>query len=75
MPVQLGSLMLFDVVELRKKFNLHPVTVRRLIARGKLRGQKMGRKWYVSEEAIRDYFNGPRRTPQEAPAKAEKGRA
>jgi excisionase family DNA binding protein len=72
MPIQLGTLTLFEVSEICKKFGFHPITVRKILARGKLRGQKIGRKWYVSEDAFRDYFNEPRRTP-EPPAKAAKG--
>jgi len=57
MPIQLGTLTLFEVSEICKKFGLHPVTVRRYFKRGKLRGQKIGKKWYITEEAIRDLFN------------------
>jgi len=75
MPIQLGSLTLFGVAELCKKFDLHPVTVRRYLKRGKLRGQKIGKKWYITEESFRDYFNEPRREATEPPAKAARTRA
>src|SRR5699024_8229009 len=26
---------------------------------GKIRGRKLGVKWYVTEEALREYFDGP----------------
>jgi excisionase family DNA binding protein len=59
MPVQLGTLTLFEVKELCEKFGLHPVTIRKYMKRGRLRGQKIGKKWYITEEALRDYFKEP----------------
>jgi hypothetical protein len=59
MPVQLGSLTLFSVDELSKKFSLNPITVRRLFRAGKLQGRKIGKRWYLTEEALREYFDKP----------------
>jgi excisionase family DNA binding protein len=60
MPVQFGNLTLFGVEEIAKKFSLNPVTVRRLFKTGKLRGRKIGKRWYLTEEALREYFEGSR---------------
>ena len=59
MAVKIGDLTLFDVMELSKKFSVNPVTVRGYMRSGKLKGRKIGRKWYLTEEALRDYFNLP----------------
>ena len=59
MAVKIGDLTLFDVMELSKKFNVNPVTVRDYMRSGRLKGRKIGRKWYLTEEALRDYFNLP----------------
>ena len=59
MSIQLGNLVLFDVRELSKKFDMSPVTVRILFRRGKLKGRKIGKRWYISEDALRDYFKEP----------------
>lgn len=59
MPIKLGELTLFDVQELSKKFNLNPVTVRNYMRTGRLRGRKVGKKWYITEEALQDYFKLP----------------
>jgi len=59
MPIQLGNLTLFSVEELAKKFSLNPITVRRLFREGRLQGRKVGKRWYLSEEAIQDYFRKP----------------
>lgn len=58
MPIQLGNLTLFSVDELSKKFSLNPITVRRLFRAGKLQGRKIGKRWYLTEEALREYFDG-----------------
>lgn len=59
MPIQLGNLTLFSVEELAKKFSLNPITVRRLFREGRLQGRKVGKRWYLTEEALREYFKEP----------------
>lgn len=59
MTLQLGNILLFDVKELADKFNLNPVTIRTYIKTGKLKGQKVGTKWYISEEVLREFFKEP----------------
>jgi hypothetical protein len=64
MPIQFGTLTLYNVDELSAKFGLHPVTLRRLFRKGKLQGRKVGKRWYLTEESLRAYFEGagsPRR--------------
>jgi hypothetical protein len=56
MAIKLGDLTLFDVTELSKKFAVNPVTVRGYMRSGRLKGRKIGRKWYLTEEALREYF-------------------
>mgnify|MGYP001357042417 FL=1 len=57
MSIQFGGLILFDVRELSKKFGLHPVSVRQLFSTGKLKGRKIGKRWYLTEDALREYFD------------------
>ena len=57
MSIQFGDLTLFDVRELSKKFGLHPVSVRQLFSTGKLKGRKIGKRWYLTEDALREYFD------------------
>jgi len=70
MPIKLGDLHLFDVQELSKKFGVNPVTVRGYMRSGRLKGRKIGRKWYLTEEALRDYFTLPGEVTAEQPGKA-----
>jgi len=41
------------------QFKLTPATIRRYIKSGKLKGQKLGVKWFVSSEAISDFLRSP----------------
>lgn len=59
MPIQLGNIVLFDVRELAKKFGMSPVTVRIHFRQGKLKGRKVGKRWYITEDSLRDYFKEP----------------
>ena len=56
MPIQIGSLTLYDVEELAEKLQVHEVTLRKMLRAGKLPGRKLAKKWYVSEEALQSYF-------------------
>ena len=71
MPIKLGDLHLFDVQELSKKFGVNPVTVRGYMRSGRLKGKKIGRKWYLTEEALRAYFTLPGDEKAEGTGKAE----
>jgi hypothetical protein len=72
MAIKLGDLTLFDVTELSKKFAVNPVTVRGYMRSGRLKGRKIGRKWYLTEEALREYFRLSGEEKAGEPGKAEK---
>jgi excisionase family DNA binding protein len=55
-PVKLGDLTLYTLKELSKKLNITTVTLRAYIKEGRLKGRKMGTRWYISEDALREYF-------------------
>ena len=56
MPIELGNVKLYSVTELSERLGVHIQTVRRLLKSGQLRGRKLARKWYVTEDSLRDYF-------------------
>lgn len=56
MPKQLGNLTLYSVDDLHEQLGLSKMTIRAYLRDGKLRGRKLGVKWYVTEEALREYF-------------------
>ena len=58
MPKQIGDMVLYSVLELSKKLEITMTTIRTYIKTGKLKGQKIGNKYYITEEAIKELFNG-----------------
>lgn len=48
----------YTVPELAKLFQLTPASVRRYLKEGRLKGRKVGTKWLVSEESIREFLKG-----------------
>jgi excisionase family DNA binding protein len=62
MPKKLGDLTLYSVEELSKILDIQETTIRKYLREGKLKGRKLARKWYVTEESLTEYF---RETEQE----------
>lgn len=58
MPKQIGSLTLYSVDDLHRQLGLSKMTIRTYLREGKIRGRKLGVKWYVSEKALHEYFDG-----------------
>lgn len=48
----------YTVPELVKLFQLNPQSVRKYLKEGRIKGRKVGTKWLVTEEAIREFLNG-----------------
>lgn len=57
MAKKIGSLTLFSVDDLHEKLGISKMTIRAYLREGRLKGRKLGVQWYVTEDAIRDYFN------------------
>jgi len=57
MPIEVGNLKLYDVEELSEMLHIQERTVRKLLRDGTIKAKKLARKWYVSEESIREYFS------------------
>ena len=53
-----GEIQLYDIEHIAKEFGVCLETVRRYIRKGRLRGQKIGPRYYVSRDALRDFANG-----------------
>ena len=56
MSIQVGDMKLYDVEELSEMLDVGEMTIRRYLRDGKLKGPKMARRWYVTEEALKAYF-------------------
>jgi excisionase family DNA binding protein len=56
MPKTVGGLTLFDIKELSQEIGITEVTLRKYLRKGKIRGKKIGTKWFVTEEALKEFF-------------------
>ena len=56
MSIQVGDMKLYDVDELAEMLDVGLPTIRRYLREGKLKGKKLAKRWYVSEENLKDYF-------------------
>jgi excisionase family DNA binding protein len=56
MPVKIGRVELFEVNEIAEKFGISRGTILTYLKKSKLSGQKMGRKWYISDTALHQFF-------------------
>jgi predicted site-specific integrase-resolvase len=59
MPRKIGELTLYSVDDLHEMLGVSKLTLRSYIRNGKIKGRKLGVSWYVTEKAIRDYFEQP----------------
>jgi len=62
MPITLGALQLYTIKEISEKLNVTQRTLRTYIKAGRLKAQKFGSATYISEDALREYFNAPKKT-------------
>ncbi len=59
MPKNIGSLTLYSVDDLHEMLGMSKMSIRAYLRDGKIKGRKLGVQWYVTEEAIRNYFEQP----------------
>jgi excisionase family DNA binding protein len=59
MPVEIGDLTLYTVEELSELFDVQAKTIRRMLRDGEIKGRKLARRWYTTEEELREYFLQP----------------
>ena len=68
MPKQIGNLTLYSIDDLHQQLGVSKMTLRAYLREGRIRGRKLGVSWFVTEEAIREYFEGPQQQPSEPAA-------
>lgn len=66
MPRKIGSLTLYSVDDLHQMLGISKMTLRAYLREGRIRGRKLGVQWYVTEDAIRDYFESEEERPESA---------
>ncbi len=56
MPVQIGNIKLYSLKELVYPLKVNMITIRGYVREGRLKGQKVGQKWYVTEESLQEFL-------------------
>lgn len=59
MAKKIGDLTLYSVDDLHEMLGISKMTLRAYLREGKIRARKLGVSWYVTEDAIREYFEEP----------------
>ena len=70
MPKKIGNLTLYSVDDLHDILGISKLTLRTYLREGKIRARKLGLNWYVTEDAIKEYFDAPQ-AQKGSPKKAE----
>ena len=56
MSIQVGDMKLYEVEELAEILGVGLPTIRKYLREGRLKGTKPAKRWYVSAEALKEYF-------------------
>ena len=56
MSIQVGDMKLYAVEEVAEMLSVGEPTIRRYLRQGRLKGKKLAKRWYVSEENLKEYF-------------------
>ena len=65
----------FTIQEIMELLDVSEVTVRRYYRAGKLKGQKFGKNFYITESALKEFLEGkhvPRKQKKEEESKKQK---
>jgi len=74
MAKKIGDLKLYSVDDLHELLGISKMTIRAYLREGRLKGRKLGVQWYVTEDAIRDYFNEDHSASEESSSESKKDR-
>jgi excisionase family DNA binding protein len=60
--IWLGSKVIqqYSLLDIQDKLQISKVTALKLVQSGKIRAQKIGRKWWVNEEDLLEFLEGKR---------------
>ena len=56
MPIKIKDMTLYSVPEVSQKLNVTTVTIRNYLRQGRLKGQKVMGRWFISEEDLVEFF-------------------
>jgi len=55
---QFGDIKFYDVQEIARIFDMTPQSIRKFFKTGRIKARKFGTRWYVTEEAMREFLLG-----------------
>ena len=58
MPIKVGKKKLYSVEGLTKMLPITPLTIREYLRKGKIRGHKIGKNWYVPKQDLERFLDG-----------------
>ena len=73
MPRKIGSLTLYSIDDLHEMLDISKMTLRAYLREGRLKGRKLGVSWFVTENAIREYFEEAEQTSPKKKSKIKQG--
>lgn len=58
MPIKFSGSKLYSIRDLEKILPITPLTIRKYIREGKIKGRKIGVNWYVAKEDLEVFLKG-----------------
>jgi excisionase family DNA binding protein len=58
MPIKVEEKTLYSVEDLAKLLPITPLTIRRYFKKGRIKGHKIGKNWYVTKENFEVFLEG-----------------
>lgn len=58
MPIKFKDSKLYSVKELTKILPITPLSIRKYLRKGKIKGHKIGKNWYVTKENLEAFLGG-----------------
>jgi excisionase family DNA binding protein len=58
MPIKLGEKKLYSVEDLVKILPITPLTIRKYFKKGRIKGHKIGKNWYVTKDNLDAFLEG-----------------
>lgn len=60
--IEINNLKFYTVLEVAKTLNINPLTVRNYIKVGRIKAQRIGRPYLISENALKEFLNATVKT-------------
>lgn len=54
---EIAGMKVFDILDIANMFQVTPQTIRRYIREGKLEANKMGTRWFITDESLKKYLS------------------